>query len=156
MFQPFPSNERARKTAFFPIFATHLKFLISPETRKHLENTVTSGNDLRFHPPDQAKCIFDGKLRTLGFGEIWTNPSFQWPENFTENVRNEFKRYRELVSVSSEKRQSVSSASISKYGGKHSISNRKEGRKWKDNTNQKAPDGFSRLEVLRKSGMSRL
>ena len=29
-------------------------------------------------------------------------------------------------------------------GGKHSMSNRKEGRKWRENTNQKAPDGFSR------------
>ena len=28
-------------------------------------------------------------------------------------------------------------------GGKLSLSNRKEGRKWRENTNQKAPDGFS-------------
>ena len=36
-------------------------------------------------------------------------------------------------------------------GGKHSMSNRKEGRKWRENTNQKAPDGFSRLEVFEKA-----
>ena len=28
------------------------------------------------------------------------------------------------------------------------MSNRKEGRKWREDTNQKAPDGFSRLEVF--------
>ena len=27
-------------------------------------------------------------------------------------------------------------------GGKHSMSNRKEGRKWRENTNQKAPEDF--------------
>ena len=31
------------------------------------------------------------------------------------------------------------------------MSNRKEGRKWRENTNQKAPDGFSRLEVFEKA-----
>ena len=36
-------------------------------------------------------------------------------------------------------------------GGKHSMSKRKEGRKWRENTNQKAPDGFSRLEVFEKA-----
>ena len=34
-------------------------------------------------------------------------------------------------------------------GGKHSMS--REGRKWSENTNQKAPDGFSRLEVFEKA-----
>ena len=29
--------------------------------------------------------------------------------------------------------------------------NRKEGRKWKENTNQRAPDGLSRLEVFEKA-----
>ena len=36
-------------------------------------------------------------------------------------------------------------------GGKLSLSNRNEGRKWKENTNQKAPDGLSRLEVFEKT-----
>ena len=31
------------------------------------------------------------------------------------------------------------------------MSNRNEGRKWRENTNQKAPDGFSRLEVFEKA-----
>ena len=31
------------------------------------------------------------------------------------------------------------------------MSNRKEGRKWRENTKQKAPDGFSRLEVFEKA-----
>ena len=35
--------------------------------------------------------------------------------------------------------------------GVSSLANRKEERKWRENTNQKAPDGFSRLEVLEKA-----
>ena len=31
------------------------------------------------------------------------------------------------------------------------MSNRKEGRKWRENTNQKAPDGFFRLEEFEKA-----
>ena len=53
------------------------------------------------------------------------------------------------------KRQVFSFFSVSEespaFGGKHSMSNRKKGRKWRENTNQKAPDGFSRLEVFEKA-----
>ena len=55
------------------------------------------------------------------------------------------------MKASQDSTSSTGSCELAVLRGKHSMSNRKEGRKWRENTNQKAPDGFSRLKVFEKA-----